>query len=63
MELCSMLCGGLDGKGDWGRMDTRVHDCMHSVRSLSLSYKKQIVTPQKENNRPISLLNIHKSTQ
>ena len=19
MELCSMLCGSLDGKGDWGR--------------------------------------------
>ena len=22
MELCSMLCGSLDEKGDWGRMDT-----------------------------------------
>ena len=21
-ELCSMLCGSLDGRGDWGRMDT-----------------------------------------
>ena len=26
MELCSMLCGSLDGKGDWGRMDTCI--CM-----------------------------------
>ena len=22
MEFCSMLCGSLDGKGVWGRMDT-----------------------------------------
>ena len=22
MELCSMLCGSLNGIGDWGRMDT-----------------------------------------
>ena len=22
MELCSMLCGSLDGRGFWGRMDT-----------------------------------------
>jgi len=26
MELCSMLCGSLDGRGVWGRMDTRI--CM-----------------------------------
>ena len=26
MELCSMLCGSLDGSGVWGRMDTCV--CM-----------------------------------
>ena len=23
-ELCSMLCGNLDGKGVWGRMDTHI---------------------------------------
>ena len=23
-ELCSMLCGSLDGRGVWGRMDTRM---------------------------------------
>ena len=23
-ELCSMLCGSLDGRGVWGRMDARV---------------------------------------
>ena len=22
MELCSMLCGSLEGRGVWGRMDT-----------------------------------------
>ena len=25
MELCSMLCGSLDGRGVWGRMDTCIH--------------------------------------
>ena len=25
-ELCSVLCGSLDGRGVWGRMDTRI--CM-----------------------------------
>ena len=25
-ELCSMLCGSLDGRGVWGRMETRI--CM-----------------------------------
>ena len=25
MELCSMLCGGLDGMGVWGRMVTRIY--------------------------------------
>ena len=25
-ELCSMLCGSLDGRGVWGRMDTCI--CM-----------------------------------
>ena len=29
-ELCSMLCGSLDGRGVWGRKDTRI--CM--VESL-----------------------------
>ena len=24
-ELCSMLCGSLDGTGVWGRMDTRIY--------------------------------------
>jgi len=24
-ELCSMLCGSLDGRGVWGRMDTCIH--------------------------------------
>ena len=29
-ELCSMLCGSLDGRGVWGRMDT----CICMVESL-----------------------------
>ena len=30
MELCSVLCGSLDGKGVWGRMDT----CICTAESL-----------------------------
>ena len=32
-ELCSMLCGGLDGRGLWGRMDT----CMCMAESFCCS--------------------------
>ena len=24
MQLCSMVCGSLDGRGVWGRLDTRI---------------------------------------
>ena len=34
MELGSMLCGSLDGKGVWGRMDTFV--CMAESLHCSL---------------------------
>ena len=27
-ELCSVLCGSLDGRGVWGRMDTCICICM-----------------------------------
>ena len=30
MELCSMLCGSLNGKGVWERMDT----CIYMVKSF-----------------------------
>ena len=33
MELCSMLCASLDGRGVWGRMDT----CMCMAESLCSS--------------------------
>ena len=33
MELCSMLCGSLIGRGVWGRMDT----CKCLVESLPCS--------------------------
>ena len=33
MELCSMLCGSLNGRGVWGRMNT----CIHMVESLCCS--------------------------
>ena len=34
MELCSMSCDGLDGRGVWGRMDTC--DCMTGSLHSSL---------------------------
>ena len=30
MDLCSKLCGSLDGRGVWGRMDT----CIYMAESL-----------------------------
>ena len=35
VELCSMLCVGLDGRGVWGRMDTSM--CM--AESLAIHLK------------------------
>ena len=35
MELCSMLCGSLDVRGVWGRMDTR----MCTAESLHCSFE------------------------
>ena len=32
-ELCSMLCGSLNGRGVWGRMNT----CIYILESLSYS--------------------------
>ena len=32
-ELCSVLCGSLDGRGVWGRMDT----CVYIAESLHCS--------------------------
>ena len=38
MELCSMLCGSLDGKGVWGKVDT----CIYMAESLHSS--SEIIT-------------------
>ena len=38
MELCSGLCGSLDGRGVWGRMDT----CISTAESLD--YSPQTIT-------------------
>ena len=35
MELCSVICGSLDGRGVWGRMDT----CVCMTESLCCSYE------------------------
>ena len=39
MELCSMLCGSLDGRGIWGRMDT----CICMAESLHCSPETIII--------------------
>ena len=38
MELCLMLCGNQEGKGVWGRVDTRM--CMPE----SLHYSPETIT-------------------
>ena len=38
MELCSVLCGELEGRGDWGRMDTCI--CMAEL----LCYSAETIT-------------------
>ena len=35
MELCSILCGGLDGREVWGSMDT----CICLIESLCCPYE------------------------
>ena len=37
LEFCSMLCGSLDGKGVWGRMDMYGCICICIVESLHCS--------------------------
>ena len=55
MELCSVLCGSLDGRGVWGRMDpVAVHvrlktksfflkkeDMVHVYNGILLSHKEE----------------------
>ena len=47
MELCSMLHGSLDGRGVWGRMDTR----KYMVESLY--YSRETITTLLISNTPI----------
>ena len=50
MELCSMLCASLDGRGVWGRMDP----CMCMAESLCCSPKTTVLigyTPIQNNKK------------
>ena len=44
MEFCSMICGRLDGRGVWGRMDTCIcmaeslHGSPETIKILLTSY-------------------------
>ena len=42
MKLCSMLCGNLDGRGVWGRMNT----CICMTESLCCSPEASSTMPQ-----------------
>ena len=44
MDLCSMLCGSLDGRGVWGRKDSCVcmaesHRSSETITTLLTGYK------------------------
>ena len=41
MELCSVLCGNLDGKAVWGKMNT----CTCMTESFAMSALLAIYTP------------------
>ena len=43
-ELCSMLCGNLDGREVWGRMDTCVHIGVCVCIAESLCFPPETVT-------------------
>ena len=45
-ELCSMLCGSLDGRGVWGRMDKResLHCSPKTITTLLTGYQFSSVT-------------------
>ena len=44
MELCSMLCANLDGRGEWGRTDTcryraeSIYCLLETTTTLLISY-------------------------
>ena len=63
MELCSMLCGSLDGRRVWGRMDTQVctAECLHcspeTITTLSVNWLYQIQIKSKKKSE-ISLKNL-----
>ena len=60
MELCSVLCGGLDERGVWGRMDTCI--CMaesfrcspETVTTLLISYTP--IQNKKFKNKSVSAM-------
>ena len=61
MELFSMLCGSLDGRGTWGRMDTYV--CMaeslccppETITTLLISYTPTQNSKLKKKKSTVSL--------
>ena len=56
MELCSMVCGGLDGRGVWGRMDACI--CMPE----SLRYSPETTTTLLTGYTPIQNKNFKVKT-
>ena len=48
LQLCSMLCGSLDGKGVWGRTDTCI-----CILAESLCFSPETITTLLINYTPI----------
>jgi len=52
IELCSMSCGSLDGRGVWGRMDTCIsfaeslHCSPEIITTLSVGYRVKALVAQ-----------------
>ena len=62
MELCPMLCGSLDGRGVWGRMDTCVctaeslHCSPETITTLLIGYAPKWNKSFKNNNKDEELI-------
>jgi len=50
MELCSRLCGSLDGKGVWGRIDTciRMAESLHCLPETTTTLLTSYIPRQKK---------------
>ena len=55
MELCSMSCGSLDGRGVWGRMDTCIY-MSESLCCVSLTITTLLISYTPIGNKKFKIL-------